>query len=214
MASRTLYIKNTEISILINVLSSLLGENVAKSLVNEKTLTGSFDFSGNYPKRLIISMKYNGEWVEVRYNTTNVLEKWGYFLSNELQTQVVILQLLNDFGWGYFALYDLGEIKRKFAIQDTGEYPFTEEGWNIRYQPLSEARKDVELGVEIDEGEYPKTEAELSGDFDYLSKGIDLIYEYCEMLGINLYGDLDNLWAKIDQGIFEEYTVLQSIEIE
>ncbi|MBD0404576.1 hypothetical protein [Flammeovirga sp. EKP202] len=217
---RAIYIQSTQTTEVIKELTSLLESNEKQKVVDRTALQKTY-FTDGLPKSLFICGERKNGWVKVEYQSSDVLENWGCDLSEKLKTKVVVLHYLHRFGWGYFALYASGVKKREFAIQDVGDSPFIEENWNASFDPLSEARKDVTLQVEINEGEFPKLDIERSEDFDYLSIGIDLIHQYCSIIGIDFLQNESNLnTLSIDQdvyimlGSFEERTETQCCNFE
>jgi hypothetical protein len=160
--------------------------------------TPSIDFEAKdtLPDNLVIS-QWNLTWIEVEYGTYNNLKKWGYTFSQKFDTQVVIINSLYDFGYHYFALYQSGKKLRELAVQGIGD-GFVEDGWDSSKDPISSARKDVEIGLKENFGMYPRLLIEDEDGFDYTQTEYWL-NEYCKQLGFELFDSDSDVYDHLNE---------------
>lgn len=108
------------------------------------------------------------DWVMVRHNGFKNLEDWGIILSDQFQSEVIIVTTQSNAGFYHFSLYRNGDILREI------EYCYGED-----YEPINKGDRFEFEGVQ------PGKKVEFNGEVDFIFD-FDSIEEYSRYFGLEV----------------------------
>ena len=175
--------------------------SVVEEIANSKEKTeGSFpnDLQRNYlfgssstPNYLVVG-KTQDDWVTIRHNSLGKLENWGKWLSEKLDSQVIITLADNTSDGYYFALYKGGIIKREIETCYSEDFDMVNKGIPFEF-----------------ENEKPGERHDWNGVVSYIFD-FDSIVRYCKYFGLTIQTDYQNVtWTILKGG--QEQTKIKEI---
>lgn len=179
-----MFVKNIEKEHIINKLEEedFLGKHRRLPLLNSFRKSRefvSYEFKDVDPDNVLINEKRNKEWIEILYFTYSKLEKWSLKLSEELKTEIVIINYLHDSGYSYFSYYNQGQKLKELEMRGLPDGPHAE-FYDGDYS---------EIGVKTN---YGKKSLDYEEDLDrlllnHMGFGSQVLDDYCNLVEIKLF---------------------------